>query len=103
MSAPERGPLVWTDFDPRRGEEQEGRRPALVISSGQYNRVTGLLVCLHVTSRVEGYLTELPLPPGLGARGVILTSHVYTLDWQARGWRPLSPFPGTFWKKPWTG
>lgn len=93
MSAPERGQLVWTDFDPRQGHEQGGRRPALVISSSAYNRVTGLMVCLPVTSRAKGYLTELPLPDGLKTRGVVLTSHVYTLDWQARGVDIIEPVP----------
>ena len=30
--APEAGDLIWTDFDPRVGREQSGRRPALVVS-----------------------------------------------------------------------
>ncbi|WP_027460190.1 type II toxin-antitoxin system PemK/MazF family toxin [Deinococcus murrayi] len=93
MTPPERGQLVWTDFDPRRGHEQGGRRPALVISSSHYTRVTGLMVCLAVTSRAKGYLTELPLPDGLRTRGVILTSHVYTLDWRARGAETIETVP----------
>ncbi|WP_102125316.1 type II toxin-antitoxin system PemK/MazF family toxin [Deinococcus planocerae] len=93
MSTPERGQLVWTDFDPRRGHEQGGRRPGLVISSSHYNRVTGLMVCLAVTSRAKGYPTELPLPDGLKTRGVILTSHVYTLDWRVRGVETIERVP----------
>ena len=29
---PDRGDIIWTDFDPQAGREQAGRRPALVLS-----------------------------------------------------------------------
>jgi len=35
---PERGDLVWLDFNPQLGHEQAGRRPALTISPGIYNK-----------------------------------------------------------------
>ena len=35
--SPERGDLVWIDFDPQVGREQRGRRPAVVVSPGIYN------------------------------------------------------------------
>ncbi len=41
------------------------------------------MICLPVTSRPKGYRTELPLPEGLKTMGVVLTSHVYTIDWGA--------------------
>src|ERR1044071_7377931 len=35
---PEAGDLLWIDFDPRDGREQSGRRAALVVSPGEFNR-----------------------------------------------------------------
>lgn len=32
--------LVWTDFDPTRGREQAGRRPALVLSPAAFYRAS---------------------------------------------------------------
>lgn len=86
---PGRGELIWITFDPRLGHEQGGRRPALVISNGAYNGVTGLLLAMPITSRPKGYPSEIPLPAGSAVQGVILTSHVYTLDWQARGFTSI--------------
>ena len=83
-AAPKRGELWWVNFDPKAGHEQQGRRPALVLSHESYNARTRLMICLAVTSRPKGYRTELPLPDGLGTRGVVLTSHVYTFDWFER-------------------
>ena len=39
---PERGDVVWIDFDPQVGHEQAGRRPAFVISPKPYNSKIGL-------------------------------------------------------------
>ena len=83
-SHPQRGAIWWVDFDPREGHEQSGIRPALIISNSEYNRRIGLMLCLPITNKAKGYSTELPLPAGLETTGVVLTSHVYTIDWQAR-------------------
>lgn len=94
MKSPERGDIYWVNFNPRTGHEQGGERPALVISNSGYNRRTGLMICLPITTRSKGYRTELPLPGTLSTSGVVLTSHVYTVDWQARGARFAEVAPG---------
>jgi mRNA interferase MazF len=33
---PEKGDLIWLDFDPQAGHEQKGRRPAICISQKKY-------------------------------------------------------------------
>jgi len=38
---PDAGDFVWTDFDPRVGREQSGRRPALVVSPRAFWRASG--------------------------------------------------------------
>jgi mRNA interferase MazF len=82
--APERGDFVWLQFDPQAGHEQAGRRPALVISPGAYNRRVGLALFCPVTSHVKGYPFEVALPPGLPVGGVVLSDQVKSLDWRAR-------------------
>jgi mRNA interferase MazF len=84
VKAPERGDLVWIDFDPQSGQEQAGRRPALVLSPAAYNRLVGLAVFCPVTLQVKGYVFETALPSGLPAQGVVLADHVRSLDWRAR-------------------
>lgn len=39
---PDRGDVVWIDFNPQAGHEQAGRRPALVLSR---HVTTAKLVC----------------------------------------------------------
>jgi len=81
---PARGDLVWLEFDPQAGHEQAGRRPALAVSHGVYNVKVGLAIFCPVTSQVKGYPFEVPLPDGLGVRGVVLSDQVKCLDWRAR-------------------
>ena len=46
-SSPDRGDIVWLNFDPQAGHEQAGRRPALILSPGEY---VGTLMELFKTS-----------------------------------------------------
>jgi mRNA interferase MazF len=80
---PDRGDLVWLDFDPQAGREQAGHRPALVLSPAVYNRAVGLALMCPVTSQVKGYPFEVRLPPDLHVSGVVLADHVKSLDWLA--------------------
>lgn len=86
-SAPDRGDIVSLQFNPQRGREQAGKRPALVLSPRSYNAKVGLAICCPITSHAKGYPFEVLLPQGMKSKGVILSDHVKSLDWQARGAR----------------
>lgn len=81
---PDAGDFVWLTFDPQAGREQSGRRPALVLSPKMYNARSGVALVCPVTNQVKGYPFEVPVPPGGGASGVILSDHVKSVDWKAR-------------------
>jgi mRNA interferase MazF len=82
--APERGDVVWINFDPQAGHEQAGRRPALVLSPLEYYEKSGLAILCPITSRAKGYPFEVVLPPGMTVSGVILCDQVKSVDWKAR-------------------
>jgi mRNA interferase MazF len=81
---PERGDLVWLTVDPQAGHEQAGRRPALILSTANYNAASGLALVVPVTSSAKGYPFEVSLPAGLAITGVVLADHVKSVDWKAR-------------------
>lgn len=81
---PERGDVVWLQFDPRAGHEQAGRRPALVLSPSLYNGRVGLALLCPITSRKKGYPFEVALPAGTKTQGVVLADQVKSLDWRIR-------------------
>lgn len=92
---PERGDVVWLDFDPQAGHEQAKRRPAVVLSPAAYNGRTALALCCPVTSQVKGYPFEVALPPGGKAQGVVLADQVRSLDWRARRAAYLDALPAS--------
>lgn len=59
---PDRGDLLWLQFNPQAGHEQAGKRPALVVSPASYNGKVGLSLLCHVTSKQKGYPLEVVLP-----------------------------------------
>ena len=81
---PERGDIVWLNFNPQAGHEQSGRRPALVISPLAYNQKVGLAIFCPVTNQEKGYPFEVKLPKNLKTKGVILSDQVKNLDWRQR-------------------
>ena len=90
---PERGDLVWINFNPQRGHEQAGLRPAVVVSPSDYNRVVRLALFCPVTSQVKGYPFEVPIPPGGRIKGVVLADQIKSLDWRARGVEYVDSLP----------
>lgn len=82
--APDRGDLVWLNFNPQADHEQAGHRPAVILSPRAYNARSGLALAVPVTSRSKGRPFEVLLPDGLAVRGVVLVDQIRSVDWEAR-------------------
>ena len=81
---PTRGDVISIDFDPQSGHEQAGRRPALVLSKAEYNKLTGLALICPITKKGKGYKFEVPVPAGYDVYGVILADQIKCMDWTTR-------------------
>jgi mRNA interferase MazF len=90
---PDRGDVVWLQFNPRAGHEQSGRRPALVISPKAYNQKVGLALLCPITTQVKGYPFEVLLPEESKASGAVLSDQVKSLDWRVRKAKLLTKAP----------
>jgi mRNA interferase MazF len=95
LYVPKRGDLVWMTLDPQEGHEQAGRRPALVISPVEYNRVRRLAIMCAVTSRIRGGGLEVPLPAGLRIAGVVLVDQIRCMAYRERGAEFIDTAPGS--------
>lgn len=93
MAAPDRGDLIWIDFDPQAGHEQAGRRPALVLSPRAYHQVTPFAIVCPVTSTRKNYPFEVDLPEGLPISGVVLADQVKSIDRRVRRIEPAGKAP----------
>lgn len=91
--SPRRGDVIKIDLDPVKGHEQGGRRPALVLSADDYNRVVGLAVVVPITMKAKGYPFEVQIPQRCKVKGIILADHVKCIDWRARNAEHLDTLP----------
>ena len=82
---PCRGDIARLEFDPSAGHEQQGTRPALVLSPEGFNRFGMALTCPITRggafARGKAWTVALA---GLTTEGVVLCNQVRTVDWQAR-------------------
>ena len=85
---PERRDVVWLDFEPAKGTEIGKYRPALVLSSREYNHKTGLLICCPISTSIRGSVTEVPISD-LDKPSVITAGLVQTLSWKERRIRKI--------------
>lgn len=81
---PQKGDIVWLEFNPQSGHEQKGIRPALVISPETYNKVTGLCLFVPITSKIKGYPFEVEINTDK-IKGVVLSDQIKSLDYKSRG------------------
>jgi len=90
---PDRGDVIWLEFDPQAGREQAGRRPAVVLSPAAYNAPTGRALCVPVSSKAKGYPFEVAMPADFPVQGVAFADQVKCLDWRARFAKPVASLP----------
>jgi mRNA interferase MazF len=83
---PKKGDIVWVEFNPQKGHEQKGHRPAIVISTFKYNQKTGLAIVCPITSKIKGYPFEVKID-GKFIKGVVLADQVKSLDYRARNFQ----------------
>ncbi len=81
---PQAGDVVWTDFDPRVGREQSGRRPALIISPAPFWVASRFAIVCPITRTVRNFGSSVVLTVESPISGEILTSHVRSIDTIAR-------------------
>lgn len=83
MYVPDRGDIVWLDFEPSKGKEIGKYRPALVYSSQAYNKATSLLICSPISTSIRNSPSEVKIE-NLDRPSVIVTNIIQTLSWRDR-------------------
>jgi mRNA interferase ChpB len=84
---PDRGEIWFTDLDPARGKEQQGKRPVLVLTQRGFNAKGLMLVCPISQgarwARDEGFVVSLQ-GSGTQTQGVVLCHQSRTVDFVER-------------------
>jgi mRNA interferase MazF len=82
---PDAGDLVWLDFGETQGNEQAGRRPALVLSPRAFNELTGRCIACPITRRDRDWSFHVGLPDGGEVAGVVQSDQLRSISWERRG------------------
>src|SRR6201988_3705527 len=93
----ERGDIYLVSLDPASGREQQGRRPVLVVTRGDFNRLTGAPVVLPITTagnfaRMAGFSCFL-MGAGTETTGIVRCDQPRAVDLKARGAKRLERAP----------
>ena len=86
MNKPKQGEIIFTNFDPVRGHEQSGYRPALVVSNADFNKASNLILVCPITSTNRKKPMDIPLI-GTKITGYILCEHIKAVDLSNRGYK----------------
>lgn len=81
---PAKGDFVILSFDPQRGHEQKGRRPALVVSNTLFNKHTGLAMVCPVINTRRDYPFHVPVPADSSLTGNIMVEQIKSVDYTGR-------------------
>ena len=58
---PDKGDIIYVSFDPTKGHEQAGFRPAIVLSNILFNKFTGMAIVCHITNNTKEFPTIIQL------------------------------------------
>lgn len=81
---PERGDIILINFNPQKGREQSGYRPAFIVSPFAYNKMASLALMCPITNAIKGLNFEVLLAEQMQTTGVILVDQLKSLDWKVR-------------------
>lgn len=81
---PKQGDIVYLDFNPTKGHEQKGKRPAIVISNNVFNINTKMAILCPITSNQKEFPTHYNLEESKKIKGSVLCEHIRSIDYEVR-------------------
>ena len=81
---PKQRDIVFVDFDPTKGHEQTGIRPAVVISTDIFNQYTKMVILCPITSNDKEFPTHYKLEDTKKVHGSVLCERVRSVDYEIR-------------------
>ena len=81
---PKQGDIVYIDLNPTKGHEQNGKRPAIVISNDVFNINTKMVIVCPITSNLKDYPTHYILEDSKKIYGSVLCEHIKSIDYEIR-------------------
>jgi mRNA interferase MazF len=91
---PRQGDIITMDFNPTKGHEQKGHRPAVVVSNASYNNFArGVALVCPITNTDRNMAIHINLDDRTKTTGVVMTDQVQALDLTVRSPRFVEKMP----------
>lgn len=81
---PKQRDIVYLDLNPTLGHEQNGIRPAIVISKDVFNKNTKMVMVCPITSNDKYFPTHYQLQDTKKVKGSVLCEHIRSIDYKNR-------------------
>lgn len=81
----DQGDIVELDFDPTGDHEPSKVRPALVVSSYDFNISNSMTIVCPITNRMKPFFLHQELPDGCCVQGSVVMEQMKAVDLDARG------------------
>ncbi len=92
-NVPDTGDVLWVDFGSPVGREQAGRRPALVLSSRDYNAASSVLIVCPITRKQRDWPFTVAVPPIGLLSGFVLVDQIKVVDPAIRAFNKAGRVP----------
>ncbi len=87
------GDVLWIDFGPPFGHEQASRRPAVVVTSRDYNSRSSLILVCPITRNPREWPFKVAIPPIGKLTGSVIVDQVRAIDPAMRSFGPFGRVP----------
>ncbi|GAB2024981.1 type II toxin-antitoxin system PemK/MazF family toxin [Lactovum odontotermitis] len=81
---PKQGDIIWANLNPKKGHEQQGFRPLLVLSNNIVADYTNVVQVAPISTTRRRLPLYLDLPPELETSGAVLLDQIVSIDYTAR-------------------
>jgi mRNA interferase MazF len=84
---PQQGDIIKLDLNPRKGHEQHGFRPVIVLSNNIVSQYTNVVIVAPISTTQRRLPLYRDLPDNLNTKGTVLLDQLVTLDYKARSFQ----------------
>jgi mRNA interferase MazF len=84
---PGQGDIIRVNLNPRKGHEQQGFRPVIVLSNNIVSQYTNVVIAAPISTTRRRLPLYQDLPDGLVTKGTVLLDQLVTLDYSARSFQ----------------
>lgn len=84
------GDILEMNLAPVKGQEQDGKRPVVVVSGAFYNsKCNGLFIIMPISNTTNTFPMHISIPKGSAVTGSVLTQHQRTVDLKSRAYNKI--------------